>query len=373
MKLGKLAQQLFGKYPSFSFHANKLRPPFLNILPKNFNTPVKFGSVTSKNLTFFKDTSKVESLKFPFRRKLGILMAILLSGSAVSILTLGVNPIQTLISLCLLYAGLASFQRGDYKGAIAYYDYIIKYDSKGSIIALNNKGLALLYLKDYHEADACFDKAISLSPKYNKPWINKGLLRVVLGDFQAAISCFDQSLKIESDIMAFHYKALALFQLAKYRDSIKCLDKAIEIDSNAAIGLLVYKVVALYQLKDMHAAISCANKTIDFYSKRLISTDRSQPSEKAFLLATLEITFSAKAHALVKLGRNKEAIACYDEALTLNPSSLLIQEERKLLVEKKSLPQIDKPLNVFFRKWSLDGQGEDINNNEEVTISRNHD
>ncbi|CAD8166212.1 unnamed protein product [Paramecium pentaurelia] len=95
---------------------------------------------------------------------------------------------------------------------------------------LLQEGVALHNLNEYQEAIECYDKAISMNPKYDKAWYNKGLALNNLNKYQEAFECYDKAISINPK----HDKArsYALHQLQKYYDALSCYDQALSITIN---------------------------------------------------------------------------------------------------------------------------------------------
>ena len=74
-----------------------------------------------------------------------------------------------------------------------YLKRLITYD------ALNNKGVALIYLGKYDEAISYIDEAISKDANYVYALNNKGAALIYLGKYDEAIGYIDKALAIDPD------------------------------------------------------------------------------------------------------------------------------------------------------------------------------
>ncbi|MEQ8222894.1 MAG: tetratricopeptide repeat protein [Candidatus Eremiobacterota bacterium] len=62
-------------------------------------------------------------------------------------------------------------------------------------------------------------------------WLNKGMALNELGKYEEAIKCFDKALALEElNTSSLFNKGIALAGLGKYDESIKCFDKVLSVD-----------------------------------------------------------------------------------------------------------------------------------------------
>ncbi|CAD8161821.1 unnamed protein product [Paramecium pentaurelia] len=78
---------------------------------------------------------------------------------------------------------------------------------------LLNQGVASYNLYKYKEAIECYDKAISINPKYDAAWSQKGYALHQLQKYNDAISCYDQALSIHINTLRLQRKGLKLIQI----------------------------------------------------------------------------------------------------------------------------------------------------------------
>ncbi|CAD8058037.1 unnamed protein product [Paramecium primaurelia] len=91
---------------------------------------------------------------------------------------------------------------------------------------------ALRKLNKCQEAIECYDKAISINPKYDKAWYNKGYVLHQLQKYNDAISCYDQALSININPLRLQRKADSLFELGKKSEAKQLYLSALEKGSN---------------------------------------------------------------------------------------------------------------------------------------------
>jgi tetratricopeptide (TPR) repeat protein len=49
----------------------------------------------------------------------------------------------------------------------------------------------------YEEALRCYEKALTIDPRYRGSWVNKGYVLTKLGRYKEAASCADRALRLE--------------------------------------------------------------------------------------------------------------------------------------------------------------------------------
>lgn len=97
-------------------------------------------------------------------------------------------------SVAYLNRGLARYEAGDRKAALADFNVAVQLDPK-SDRALNNRAATYIYLGDLPAALRDFDTAIALNPDPGHR-INRGILKRDMGDFAGALQDFDAVLAV---------------------------------------------------------------------------------------------------------------------------------------------------------------------------------
>ena len=150
-------------------------------------------------------------------------------------------------------------------------------------------------------AEKIFDRIIQLNPNYADAWYNKGVALGNLGKYDEEIKCYDEAIKINPhDDKAWCNKGVALGNLGKYDEALKCYDEAIKINPNYA-EVWYNKGIALDNLGKYDEAIKCYDDAI-----------KINPN--------LVDAWYNKGIALGNLGKYDEEIKCYDEAIKINPN-----------------------------------------------------
>lgn len=257
-----------------------------------------------------------------------------------------------------LYAmGDEAFAQKAWPRVAAIYAKAIALDGEPYLPYLR-RGVALVYLKDYTNAQTCLHQATECQPQHRDAWYYQGRALENLHQFQEALACFNRVLKIHpDDAPAWDGRALALSfldhphhaftgwqqavmyqpnyspawvnqgmvhaSLQEYAEAIAAYDRAIHYDPQA-YHAWIQKGIVLATQKDWEGAISCwetaiaiSPHPIDVLENRLLSvTDLGSILLKhgAFLYDALLESMKVYAEAQVTLVRRY-----LDQALKLNP------------------------------------------------------
>lgn len=99
----------------------------------------------------------------------------------------------------LIQSAYDCINRGDYNGAVRYFDDVLQYGEVSAI--LHDNGFCLNELGRYQAAIRCFDRVISLENRHSDLYIsafyNKGRSYIGLNKREQAIACFDAVLSID--------------------------------------------------------------------------------------------------------------------------------------------------------------------------------
>ena len=90
------------------------------------------------------------------------------------------------------------YQRGDYQGALADYNRVIKNNPKSANAYYNRGLLKATNLKDYPGALADYNRAIQLKPTYDAAYTNRGNLKATnLQDYPGALADYDRAIQLK--------------------------------------------------------------------------------------------------------------------------------------------------------------------------------
>ncbi|MCW3135973.1 MAG: tetratricopeptide repeat protein, partial [Canidatus Methanoxibalbensis ujae] len=117
--------------------------------------------------------------------------------------------------------------------------------------------------KDPKKQIEYYSKCLKLDPKNADAWNNIGIALYDLGRCEEAIRCYDRALEIDpKDAVAWYNKGIALDDLGRYEEAIRCYDKALEINPKYA-NAWNNKGVTLGKLGRYEEAIRCFEKAIE--------------------------------------------------------------------------------------------------------------
>ncbi|MDD5311456.1 MAG: tetratricopeptide repeat protein [Dehalococcoidia bacterium] len=167
-------------------------------------------------------------------------------------------------------------------------------------------------------------------------WSNKGGSLFNLGKYDEAIRCLDKALELDPRIItAWNNKGASLSKLGKYEEAIRCCDKALEIDLRY-VSAWCNKGVILNALGKCTEAIVCYEKALqidpenaDVWNNKGISFNYSGKYEEAIGCCDKALQIDPrnaaawinKAVSLYALGKYTEAIVFCDKALQIDPGN----------------------------------------------------
>jgi lipoprotein NlpI len=121
--------------------------------------------------------------------------------------------------------------QGKVQKAIEFFDKALNFDDD-YFPAWNNKGIALLELKEYRQALDCFNQVIRINPLDRMVWYNKGYTLLFLEEYDESVKAFGNFISTYSKKDDDFYK-FALYLQARGFYGLKEYDKALELTQNA--------------------------------------------------------------------------------------------------------------------------------------------
>lgn len=204
-------------------------------------------------------------------------------------------------AISLAQKGDISFSEGLYTEAFAAYNGSVEQDPYNSVV-WNKLGITQGLLGQYADAVVSFDKALKLDPYFGKAWVNKGD---------------------------------ALTQLGKTGDAIGAYDRANAINPND-LHALVNKGMNLLDLGRQEEAQKVFNEVIRISDKEI----RSHPNDAKFDAGL----WTYRALTLTKLGRYREALESYDQALSIDPKHIeALKNKQALLFTLDTIGNVSLP------------------------------
>lgn len=178
------------------------------------------------------------------------------------------------------YLGVSYFRLDELDKAICEFEKAREYNDDPSLLLqiancydiANQKERALDVLKEYSEIvpdNQDINKKIeNLESEINEPdsaeiHNNKCLALINLNRFDEAIKCDDKVLKIDpNDFGVWNNKGFSLYELYRSDEAIECYDKALEINPNF-FEAWANKGLALESLDRLDEAVECYNKALE--------------------------------------------------------------------------------------------------------------
>jgi len=181
-------------------------------------------------------------------------------------------------------------------------DTIQKYPRR-IVDAYNNRGYYYRHAGRPDAAIADFDEALRLNPRYALGWANKGNVFFDLERNDSALACYDRALALKPDLdETLNNRGAVRARLGDVRGAVADFTKAIAAapSSRDAYGNrgLAYEV-----LNEHEKAIAD--------DRRVIDLDPRNPGNHVY--------FDAIGTQLQALGRYREAVAAYDDAIRTAP------------------------------------------------------
>ncbi len=132
--------------------------------------------------------------------------------------------------------GMSFLGQGETRKALEFFDKALKFDDK-YFPAWNNKGVALLELKDYHQAADSFQNVININAADKMALYNKGYALLMMEEYQQSVEILDYFLancSRKNDFFKFglYLQAKGFYGLKEYDKAISLLNDAIKVDKN---------------------------------------------------------------------------------------------------------------------------------------------
>jgi len=127
--------------------------------------------------------------------------------------------------------------------------------------------------KDPKKKIEYYSKCLKLDPKNAVAWNNKGLALYDLGRYEEAIRCYDKVLEIDpKNAVAWNNKGNTLNKLGRYEEAIRCYDKALEIYPEYEEAK-INKKLAEEKLREQNRKEEMERKTAEEYIEKLIERE----------------------------------------------------------------------------------------------------
>ena len=143
----------------------------------------------------------------------------------------------------------------------------------------------------------------------------KGKILHSEGKYEESLRCFDKALEINpQDVYAWTFKGNFLYCLGCYKEALHCYDKALEFGPRFEHAWF-NKGAALSSLGRYEEALRCVDKVLEINPQNV----------NAWTFTGLSLN---------DIGRYEEALRCYDRALEINPQDDFALEYKNSLLSK---------------------------------------
>ena len=145
--------------------------------------------------------------------------------------------------------GLARYEKGDVKGALADYTEAIRL-TPALASAYFNRADALYDKGDIKAALADYDQAIRLRSRHAIAYNNRGLARKSMGDFSGALADYDEAIRLKPNVADTYYnRAQIKKDNLQYSSAIADLEKYLELRGGETNGNRVEVGSVIRELK----------------------------------------------------------------------------------------------------------------------------
>jgi tetratricopeptide (TPR) repeat protein len=232
--------------------------------------------------------------------------------------------------------------------------------------ALNNLGIVHYDRNEFEEAAKCYEGAIALNGSYAEAHNNLGNALRALGRYEEALDHYQRALLIRENYPgAYNNMASILREQDQVAEAEFAYRKAIALNPRyfEAYGNLATLLVQHERSDEALRVLGDALKIDPKHVPTLIHVARTQLSmgshvqaEQACRLALAEDPNSAEAHAMLgevlhETDRFKEALECYEAALTLKPT--LFDARNHYGICLKSVGRLDEAREQLLKSLEL--------------------
>jgi tetratricopeptide (TPR) repeat protein len=257
-------------------------------------------------------------------------------GIAVSNIKLEKAFIYIPLLVYVLFIGTLTFNRCKvwHDSFSLWTDVIEKYPEAG--IAYNNRGVAFAEEKEYKQALADYNQAISIDSSHTEAYNNRGVSRAALKNFAGAKHDYDKAIKLRPNYPdAYYNRGNSFIETEDTISAIKDYTKVLSLNPNHT-GALNNRGLAKRAVKDYKGAMEDFNKAIKIYpanseayaNRALLKYDMGdiagaeEDNEKALKLdPSLDNAYLQRGNSKSLRKDFVGALADYDRALQKDPNN----------------------------------------------------
>jgi tetratricopeptide (TPR) repeat protein len=215
-----------------------------------------------------------------------------------------------------LLSGDEKEEKGDYPGALADYNQVIRIDPKYAL-AYNNRGyLKMQRLNDVNGALADFNRSISINPTFATAYNNRAFLKEdKLNDFNGALADYGKSLQIDpTDAKVYNNRGLLKAEkMNDIKGAVADYSKAIAADPKYFNAYINRGFLRSEKLNDQKGALADYNQVVAINPKYAVGYN---------LRAVLKAD---------SFNDSKGALADYNQAIVLDPKYAVVYLNRGIL------------------------------------------
>ena len=228
-------------------------------------------------------------------------------------------------------------------------------DAKG----WHERGLECLKNKQIDQAIACYDKCLTIAPRFAQAWSNKASLLNMLGRTAEALQCAQRGLTVDPLYMTCWYvKGILENTLKQYPRAMRSFSEVLTFPINLDEYTLQQTQVAMQSLQQ--GGVQPAEREALGWSAegalrgRQGQFDRAVACfEKALALEPgLAIAWHYKSCGLLRLSRFEDALVCDDKAIALDPGHPEHWHQKGLTL--KHLRRYEEALASYDRALELE-------------------
>jgi tetratricopeptide (TPR) repeat protein len=239
-----------------------------------------------------------------------------------------------------LLSGDEKEEKGDYPGALADYNQVLRIDPKYAL-AYNNRGyLKMQRLNDVNGALADFNRSISVNPNFATAYNNRAFLKEdKLNDFNGALADYGKSLQIDpTDAKVYNNRGLLKAEkMNDVQGAVADYSKAIAADPKYFNAYINRGFLRNEKLNDQKGALADYNQVVAINPKYAVGYN---------LRAVLKAD---------SFNDPQGALADYNQAIVLDPKYAVVYLNRGILKDD-TLNDPDGALSDYNQVIALDQQ-----------------
>ena len=207
--------------------------------------------------------------------------------------------------------------------------------------ALYNMGICYLNMKDYQQANKCFDDALLINPNLLEIYIAKAKIFEDQKNYNNAIELYNEIIpKFPYDDNIFYKKGICLENMEEYQEALKNFEQGLDINKSN-IDCLYHKGYCCDILNNKKQALKCYDDIIKSKEKNI----DNKIKEDCLIL---------KSKILIDDEKYDDALQGLNEALRLNPDNSYIYFYKGFINNKKGEHQ--EALNNYLKSIEINNK-----------------